>query len=101
MAVLFEHNRFYFCCSETSSDAKLGHIISDGPEIIECFGPFNIRHPLSGGPAEVHDVSACAPAAFNHGSALFIQSHLEAFSAASVLLRMALLLLSPVMPRAV
>lgn len=64
-------------------------------------GLSNIRHPLSGGPAEVHDASACAPAAFIHGSALFIQSHLEAFSAASVLFRMALLLLSPVMPNAV
>lgn len=64
-------------------------------------GLSHIRHPLSGGPAEVHDASACAPAALSHGSALFIQSHLEAFSAASVLLRMALLLLSPVMPSAV
>lgn len=41
------------------------------------------------------------PWQLNHGSALFIQSHLEAFSAASVLLQMALLLLSPVMPSAV
>lgn len=48
-------------------------------------GLSNIRHPLSGGPAEVHDASACAPAAFNHGSVPFIQSHREAFS---VLLQM-------------
>lgn len=47
-------------------------------------GPSHIRQPLSDGPAEGRDVLACAPATFVHGSALLNQSHLEAFSAASV-----------------
>lgn len=64
-------------------------------------GPPHIRQPLSDGPAEGRDVLACAPATFVQGSALLNQSHLEAFSAASVLLRMAVLLLTPVMPSAV
>lgn len=41
------------------------------------------------------------PWQLNYGPAVSIQSHQEAFSAASVLLKMALLLLSPVMQSAV
>lgn len=52
----------------------------------------------------LEQASTCALAAVDHGSALLVQSQLEAFSAASVLVQMALLLLlllSPVMPCAV
>ena len=60
------------------------------PGIIGCFGVilgslgvFNIIHPHPGDPAGVDQVLTCVPVAV-HGSALLIQTHLVAFSAASL-----------------
>lgn len=40
----------------------------------------SITHSCSGNPTEVGQASACALAAFDHGSTLFIQSHIEQWS---------------------
>lgn len=63
------------------------------PGFTGCFGSFNIIHPC---PATCFQVEYACP----HGSPLRIQSHLEAFSAVSVVFLMALLLAVPIMPRA-
>ena len=90
-----------FLKTSESSDAP-AHILSNVPGVIRCFGSFNIRHPRPGDPASVDQAVTCVQVAFAcpHGSPLLIQSHLEAFSAASVMFLMALLLAVPVMPRA-
>ncbi len=69
------------------------------PGVIGCFGPFN-RHPLPGDPTEVDQASACVQVAFfgPHTSPLFSYIHLDARSAASMLLLIALLRLAPVIP---
>lgn len=67
----------------TSPDSKrvlclsaLGHIISDFPEFIGCFGARkNIRHPPSDDQARFDQTPTCVPAALN--SLLMIQSHLR------------------------
>ena len=66
----------------------LGCILSDVPGVIRDLGSLNIRlhHPAV--PASVNQVPACIPAATSHGSFQFIQSHLVAFSVASVMERM-------------
>lgn len=46
---------------------------------------FWFRHPRSGSPAELGQASACTLAVADRRSAFFAQSHLEAFSATSVL----------------
>ncbi len=61
------------------------------PGIIGCFGSRNIIHPRPGDPARVDQAPTYVPVAI-HGSALLIQSHLVAFSAASLADWMALLL---------
>ncbi len=68
------------------------------PGIIGCFGSRNIIHPRPGDPAGVDQAPTYIPVAV-HGSALLIQSHLVAFSAASHAYRMALFLATPVTPK--
>lgn len=36
----------FFFCNDTSSDATLGHIISDVPDLIGCFGSFETSDTL-------------------------------------------------------
>ncbi len=48
----------YESCTNTSTDAT-GHIFSDVPGIIGCFGSFNIIHPHPGDPAEADQTPAC------------------------------------------
>lgn len=48
--------------------------------LAEVSGRFEWDMPRSGGPAEVGQASACALAAADRRSALFVRSHLEAFS---------------------
>lgn len=76
------------------------HIISNVSWVHRVFRVF--IHPRPGNPAVVDQAAACVQVAFTcpHGSPLWIQSHLEAFSAASVVFLMALLLADPVMPNA-
>ena len=64
------------------------------PEIIRCFGSFKHQTSYSGDPATADQAVTCVQVAFTcpHGSPLRIQSHLEAFSAASVMFLMAYLL---------
>lgn len=52
-------------------------------------------------PARVDQVPVCIPIVTNHWSALFIQSHLVAFSTALVLEWIALLFVAPVIPSTV
>lgn len=66
----------------TSVDA-LGCIITDVPGVSRGFGSLNIRPPRSGDPAGLDQVPASIPVATSHEFALFIQSNLVAFSAAS------------------
>lgn len=47
-----------------------------------------IKHPPSGDPTDDNQASTCALAEPSHGSNLLVQSHLHAFSAVSVLLKM-------------
>ena len=68
------------------------------PGVIRCFGCFNIIHPHPGDPARIDQVLTCVYVACTHGSPLLIHSHLEAFSAASVVVLMAFLCRAPVMP---
>lgn len=58
------------------------------PEVIRCFRSFNIRHPRPGDPAR----SDQAPACVVQGSPRLSNSYLDAFSPASVIFLMALLL---------
>uniref|UniRef100_A0A3Q4NBT4 AIG1-type G domain-containing protein n=1 Tax=Neolamprologus brichardi TaxID=32507 RepID=A0A3Q4NBT4_NEOBR len=53
------------------------------PGVIRCFGSHNITHPCPGDPAGGDQAPTCVPVA-THGSALLIDSHLVAFSAASL-----------------
>lgn len=76
----------------------LGCIFSDVPGVIRGFGFFNIRPLHPGDPSGVDQVPDCIPAALIHGFALFIQSHLVAFCATSVMVHMGLLFAAPVTP---
>ncbi len=67
--------------------------------VVVVFLPFN-RHPLRGDPTEDNQASACVRVAFYgpHTSSLFSHFHLDACSAASMLLLIALLRFAPVIP---
>lgn len=71
------------------------------PGFIGCVGSHNIIHTHPGDPASVDQTLACIPAGLAHGSPLFIHSHLEALSAASVATLMAVLFAGPLMPSTV
>ncbi len=68
------------------------------PGIIGCFVSRNIIHPHPGDPAGVDQAPTCVPVAI-HGSALLIQSHLVAFSAASFADWMDIFLATPETPK--
>lgn len=59
------------------------------PGVMRCFGSRNIIHTHPGEPAGADQTPTCVWVAPLHGSLLFGHSHLEAFSAASVLCLMA------------
>ena len=75
-----------------------GHIVSDAPGVIGCFGSY-IRHPHPGDPAGGDQAPTCPGSAVRHVSPLFNQSHREAFSAASKMFLVALRLDSPQIPK--
>lgn len=88
----------FFHCANTSTDVT-GYIFSDVPGVIRCLISFPIIQPHPGDPAVADQTLACVqlanPAALPHGSPLLSHSHCEAFSVASLVLQMALLLLTP------
>ncbi len=89
-----------FQFTETSSDARpWTHHQCCFQESLGVSG-LTTDNPSPGDPTEADQTPACVQVAFYcpHCSPLFNQSHLDAFSAASTLLPMALLRLAPVMP---
>ncbi len=72
------------------------------PWVIGSFGSYNIRHPHPGDPAGVDQTPTCVQLALAppHRPLLLIRSHLESFSAASVMFLMAFVLPIPVIPSA-
>lgn len=69
------------------------------PGVTGCFGSRNIIHPHPGDTTGADQIPTFVWVAPLHSLLLFSHSHLEAFSAASVLRLMACLLWAPVMPR--
>lgn len=87
------------CCASKSNAS--GFIFINGPGIIKYFNSFNTLHPPPDDPAEADQTPACVQGQLStlHTIVLLFWTNIKAFSITSVVLQMALLLLTPSMSK--